>query len=844
MSDASGANSGPGPMCVRFVRRLVPYSLLPLALIACFLASAPWLRAFPAAVMAVPLVGAALIAVLLPVVVIAIGIRKLWLTALIDVIGFVFFTTLVTLREPVGFADLYTGHVHGPSQILTFALPLVSPRTLLVAPIALCWISGIVIGECLGRGWQSVLPYATLLVTFGLAYAATTRAITSTSDGHRYDTMLAGGLLLTLLLLRAAQAWIEQDIGAETSQPDGMLPLRGLAIGAAISAVIALLAGAVVQASVFSGRPAAPERVPPLDRAQPLTPLAFVAGLRPVDLTSDGTELFRVTLDRRASRYVAIADVDTYDGDGWSFHRTFRPSGGVVPADQDPTARATGVPVTQQYQIDKGAMTTVPWMPFQYRPEKITGTSVNIDATSGMVVPSRWLRAGELYSVRSATSDVSFSALPTSTLTATSPPPADTYLPPSVKRSLADVVQSLQNETQISPTNSPIVFLQAVLTDFRNNYALSGGPNADAPGGSGPVGAETGSTTRAAPVTKPPAKPSPKPSSPSSSPGVRTGGTSFANVLASILGPTRSATPEQYATLVALVARQLGVPARVVSGFRIGDGAGATVGAGTYRVTTKQAWSWGEVPIRGRGWVVLDPSPGTYSNQKPQPSLSARPTASQTPSSTPNALLTQNPSNGGNGVAKKSRVPQSNNVSTTSVVLVAVALVIALLLLLALAFVLRKRLRARRRRRVGDPRRRLVGAWQEGLDVLVESGLPDVASLTSAEVAAITAEHFGNESAVQARYLGDSANAAIFSPTSRIGQQEADAAWRAQFALRKSVRRRLTFRERVGAGLRYHHTRKPRPLVGPASWTSVAKARVSSTGNRGKHSSGRRRRVH
>ncbi|MGI8677296.1 MAG: transglutaminase domain-containing protein [Jatrophihabitans sp.] len=808
-----------------FIRRLVPFSLLPLALIACFLASSPWLRAFPAEVMAVPLIGASLLGVLLPVVVIAIGIRKLWLTALIDVIGFVFFTTLVTLREPSGFGDIYTGLVHGPSQVLSFALPLVSPRSLLVAPIALCWLSGVVMGECLGRGWQSVLPYATLLVTFGLSYASTTRAIVSTSDGHRYDTLLAGGLLLALLLLRSAQAWLEQDVGAETSQPDGMLPLRGLVIAAAVSGIVAVVAGLTVQASIFSGDPAAPQRVPPLDRGQPLSPLAFVAGLRPSDPNSAGAELFRVTLDRRASRYVAIADVDTYDGDGWSFSRKFRPSGGVIPADQDPTARPNGPSVTQQYQIEKGPMTSAPWMPFQYRPEKVAGTAVNIDATSGMVVPSRTLRARQSYSVRSSTSDVAFSALPRSTLIGTSSPPADTDLPPAVKRSLGDVVQSLRNETGTSPGDSPIVFMQAVLTDFRGNYALSGGPSVGA-SPSRTVVASSPATTSATATPTP--TPTPTSAEASSSPGRRADGTSFANVLASILGPSRSATPEQYATLVALVARQLGIPARVVSGFRVGAGTGATVAAGTYRVTTKQAWTWVEIPVRGRGWVVLDASPDTYSSQKSSPSLSARPTPSQTPSSTPNALLTQNPSNGGNGVAKKSRVPGANDVSATSIVLIVIVVLIAAMVLAALAFVLRKRLRVRRRR-TGDPRRRLIGAWQESLDVLVESGLPDVTSLTSAEVAASTAEHFGDEPAMQARYLGDSANAAIFSPTTRIGQQAADAAWRAEIVLRKSVRRRLTFRERIGAGVRYHRTRKPRPLVGPSSWAAAAKARGGTT---------------
>src|SRR4051794_23363338 len=137
----------------RPMRRLVPYTLLPLSLIACALASSPWLRAFPSAVLAVPLFGAAVLSVLAPVIVVGIGVRRLWLTALVDFVLFVFYELLVALREPVGFDTLYRGLLHGPSQILSFALPLVSPRTLLVAPVALCWLSGALIGECVARGW-------------------------------------------------------------------------------------------------------------------------------------------------------------------------------------------------------------------------------------------------------------------------------------------------------------------------------------------------------------------------------------------------------------------------------------------------------------------------------------------------------------------------------------------------------------------------------------------------------------------------------------------------------------------------------------------------------------------
>jgi hypothetical protein len=46
--------------------------------------------------------------------------------------------------------------------------------------------------------------------------------------------------------------------------------------------------------------------------------------------------------------------------------------------------------------------------------------------------------------------------------------------------------------------------------------------------------------------------------------------------------------------------------------------------------------------------------------------------------------------------------------------------------------------------------------------------------------------------------------------------------------LRKTVRRRLPWRTRIGAGLRYHHTARRRPLVGPTSWAAAARARSTA----------------
>jgi hypothetical protein len=826
-----------------WLRRIVPYTLLPLSLIACVLASAPWLRAFPSDAMAVPLFGAAALSVLAPVIVVGIGVRSLWMSALVDFVLFVFYELIVTLREPVGFDSLYTGLVHGPAQILSFALPLVSPRTLLVAPVALCWLSGALIGECVARGWHSVLPYLTLMVTFGLAYAGTARAVTSSTDGRRYDTLFAGALLLALLLLRAAQAWVVQDESAEMTQPDGILPLRGLVIGSVLAVAVAAAAAGVVQSSAFAGRPVTPARVPPVDQSWPLTPIAFVAGLRPSNPKSKGTVLFKISVDRPTSNYVSLASVDYYDGDSWSFSRTFRPSGGVIPADPDPAMRPSGASVTQQYTIARGAMTTVPWMPHLDRAERVTGVSVDIDSTSGMIVPARTLRAGDEYTVRSSVSRRSFTRLDKSALLGTSAAQVDTTLANGLAAPLGTLITSLVQETGTS-SDQPIAFLQAVIKAFRAKSALAGSPASSTPSSStsgakfvAPAPARPSASKTTPHRTTSHASPSPTPSPTSSA---HTGGTTFADVLASIRG-SHSGTPEQFATLTALIARKLNVPARLVSGFRVTRPKGSsTLPAGTYPVTTAEAWTWVEVPVRGLGWVVLDPSPGTYAGPTPPRSAVASPSPSPSPTPSRNALLTHS-NNGGHAVAPTSKTPHSKGLTALEAAVI-VLLVVLLVGLAVLAFLLaRKQVRARRRRRLGDPRRRLLGAWQESIDVLVESGLPDLTYATSAEVAESAGQRFGGEPAAQARYIGDAANVAIFSPTSWIGPSEADAAWRAQVMLSRTVRRRLGWRERIRARLRYNRPKRATARLGPTSWAAEAHERKTAH-TRGKHARPGRRR--
>jgi Transglutaminase-like superfamily len=813
---------------VKIVRQLVPVLLVPLCVLANVLAAAPWLRSFPLSVAGLPIYGAAVLSVLVPILSVRLRRGGLWLALLIDVAVFVGYTLLIVLQDPSGLGDLLDGLIRGPSQVLTFALPLISPRSLMVAPVALTWLAGALAGECFARRWYTLLPYAGFLVAFGLAYAGTQRAAGSDAHAVRvYETVLGAALLATLLLLRVVQSWVRQDETAESTQPDGVLPLRGMVLGTVITLAVAVAAALIVQSSVFPKSAATPQRVPSVNESNPLTPMAFVAGLRPRSADASAQPVFTVRTDASSPGFFSIANVDFYDGSGWSFDRTFRPSGGVVPADADTTLRTQHE--VGQHRVAGGPLTGAPWMPFLYRAQKVTGMSVNIDPSSGMIVPAGRLAAGDSYVVRSQVATTTFDRIKAASSnpdTATST--IDTQLPPEVRTTVDRLVNAFSEETGV-PSLPALPFLQALQSDLRSRYSLSG--------------AALGSGTSASPSSTSPSSASPSASRSSTAPNADlAGGTGFADVLASILGPGHNGTPEQFATLVALVARDLGVPARVATGFRVVPPAGSSaLPAGVYPVTTADAWSWAEIPISGEGWVVLDGSPAQVSPQKQQTQSAVSPTPSRSAPPSQNALVTQ--ANSGHAVAGKSRTPSS--AAPKHALLIALLVVLGVLLVGVVAVLAtRKRFRAARRRRAPDPRARLIGAWQESMDVLTEAGLPELTTLTSAEIAALTAEQFGTPSGRSAAALGASANAVAYHPSVAVSAEDADAAWTEQQALRKQVRTTLGVRERMTANLRYHRVKRVAAPVSPASWATSDAApsarRNASPRERGRYR-GRRR---
>lgn len=116
-----------------------------------------------------------------------------------------------------------------------------------------------------------------------------------------------------------------------------------------------------------------------------------------------------------------------------------------------------------------------------------------------------------------------------------------------------------------------------------------------------------------------------------------------AGAIASFL-QTRRGYCVQFASTMAVMARLLGIPARVAVGFA----AGVPDGAGRYVVGVHDAHAWPELYFQGIGWVPFEPTPGGPAS--PPPAYARAPAGGpDSPGDTPSGQQTAAPGSSGGG---------------------------------------------------------------------------------------------------------------------------------------------------------------------------------------------------
>lgn len=254
---------------------------------------------------------------------------------------------------------------------------------------------------------------------------------------------------------------------------------------------------------------------------------------------------------------------------------------------------------------------------------------------------------------------------------------------------------------------------------------------------------------------------------------------------------------EQYSVAMALMARSVGLPARVVVGFEIpedaGDGDGGSNGSGDggsgpVAVTGDMATSWVEIPFEGAGWMVFEPTPDRDKIPQqlaPEPKTSPQPKNIQPPPPPQESVELISASSPGGADEELNRWAWLWAFLLDVLILLGRTLLLGLLLfLIPAAIVLVKVRRTRARRTGGEARDRVVGGWDDLVDTFVDLGAARRDGATRRETAQRVAEAYP-ELAVQA--LAGGADAGAFAP-GELADEQAAGYWNEVERVRSELR--------------------------------------------------------
>jgi hypothetical protein len=769
--------------------------------VATFLAATPWLRVFSVPGAAALLVVASMASVSIAFLAVRVWPQPVVVSYAVSALALVF---LLLAAAGLHAGNVWHALTSGPNRVLTETLPLGGDRAVLAGPLVLTWICGAASAELMTRTGRSNSGWRAVGLAFPVACFVLAYAVGASRPGQ--DRAIAPLLLVTVaavaLLGRVAgRAGTRHALAGGKFEQDGRRsPWRSATGGTvAVVAVAVALALALPSASRLSGRPAALNRPAPLVSPQLTDPLDVMAGWRDNNPRAPARTVLRVHTTRASSGYLAAVILDNYDGGTWSFDATLRPTGGRIPAPAGPMANPPGRVGVQSVRQQDAVVSPlpVPFLPALDRPVRVTGLPIDADAGTGMLLPEQ--SAGRAsYSVVSVAPVATLpsvpgadglaaplgEALPASGAISS----ADLTLPPGGTAALASALRFLATITGRRPAPT-VAFLQAVLTSLhaderRIDPALPAAAPALSTG-------EKGKPVRPGPPTLPgPVR------------GSRFSGTSL-SVVVNATTNDRRATPEQFATLFALAARYLGVPARLVTGFRMAStSAAGPVPAGDYQVTNRQAWTWVEIPVAAVGWVVADPTPDGVTGPGTPPPQPVQATPDTVQPNQANAVP-RNEIAGAHALAHPATVPVPHPDATPwwALLLATLGGAVVLAALLGPGWAGARRILRRRARRQDNPSRLAVGAWLELLDALQQAGMTSAAGDTSAEVATEAGRHFDPDLVRPVQEVGAVADQALFSLSRPPDHLAANQAWETQQAVRDAVHRSLDRRQRLRAAL-------------------------------------------
>jgi hypothetical protein len=689
-----------------------------------------------------------------------------------------------------GLADLAAGAVFAWKDLVTVDLPVGTYRNLLV-PALIVFLVGTCAGLLLswqrGRVAYAAVPVALAMISFGLFFGRTTVSaplvIGPVTISAPIETALGvTGLLVCLLWL----AWRSRDertrslrraaefSGVSVSRRPSRVDRRRTALGAAMLAVSVLAVAVVVP---FAARGAEREVLrssvgPDLAISSAVSPLAEYRSLF-ADARADEV-MFTVSVDGGAPpERVRLATLDDYDGEVYR-------SGGAGPLDP---ARFVRVPSV----LDAGSGRAVDaritierlegiWMPTVGRLVSVefAGSRAasladrfyyRADAAAAVQTTADGWRVGDAYrvtAVEPAVPDLATIDAPGGLGEVTASPESlrtwvDEHVSGSGGAALAGLVQLLRERgylshaIEVGPT--PPLWMQS-LPDYTFQPSASGHSLARIDAMFGRL-LERETDPRAA---------------------------ASENYVAAV------GDDEQFATAVALIAQELGFPARVVVGARLNsaDSALRTCEEGVCRAQDLSAWT--EVRSAAGQWVPVDVTP--QSAQSPSLQVTEQRNPENVTEVRPDPVqdvVPPDPVQEDNGADSSDRSAGLDLAWLWPIVRVA-AIVLLALLLVAGPFALvaaAKASRRRSRRTQGLPAARIAGGWDEYVDAAVDAGHDASPILTRSELAEVFTTSAGEALAAEA-------DRAVFSG-SDVSENDAAVYWRVVDAQRRVLVRERGF---------------------------------------------------
>jgi transglutaminase-like putative cysteine protease len=478
--------------------------------------------------------------------------------------------------------------------------------------------------------------------------------------------------------------------------------------GAAALAALALVAGPLLPIAAQPYNPREHADLPPPVRVDGVSPLDRVSAW----LQIPDRELFTVRSDKPLNWRLAV--LDRYDGVRWTSGARFQPTGGRVP-EGEWTGEAD---VVRQKVTFDGLPGT--WLPAAERPERVSGVrGLGVDPESGALLAGTRPAKGFSYEVtsrvpRPAKEDL-LAARPVRD-------PDLTAFPAGPQQAL---FRKLAQEA-VKGADEPMRQAYRLQSYLRANARYD--------------------------VTAPP--------------GHSLKGLEF------FLQTTHRGTSEQFASTFALMARTLGLPSRVVVGFRPGQASG-----GIYHVKSGHVMAWAEIKFEGLGWRPFYPTPGRSGAKDDHDVVSAAIEESE--------KLEGEFTRGGGAGRPKNAQPQGTGEGREeqggpSAWVIAAAAGGGLVAAYAGAVLILPWWRRRSRRKGREPGQRVLGAWRQACDDL---GLRQEDALTAGDV---VARQSGDISA-HLRPLAEISNFVRYAPDA-VTEEAATAAWRRSDAVRKAAR--------------------------------------------------------